>query len=179
MTRKTAYIGLGSNLGDRIQAINSAIEKLMVLEKTRLINVASLYETSPVGLVGRPFLNAVARIETGLGHLELLDAILSMEKTMGRIRDHDGLEPRIIDLDLLLYGNTVLKEERLILPHPRMLNRRFVMEPLAELAPGLKIPPTGITASEAAARLKENHPEQEVRCIGKLGEVEESLRFDV
>ena len=179
MTQKTAYIGLGSNCGDRVAAISTALENMMVLKETRLTNLSSLYETSPIGLTGGPFLNAVARIETGLDPRKILEAILGVEAAMGRVRNYDGWEPRSIDLDLLLCGNTTLEEKDLILPHPRMLTRRFVMEPLAELAPGLVIPPTGITASEAAAQLKKEHPDQIVECIGKLEEVKESLRFDV
>lgn len=171
MTQKAAYIGLGSNCGDRVQAISTALENMMVLEQTRLTNVSSIYETSPIGLTGGPFLNAVARIETGLGPRKILEAILGVEAAMGRVRSHDRWETRIIDLDLLLYGNTALQEEGLILPHPRMLGRRFVMEPLAELNPGLKVPPTGIIASEAAAQLKKNNPEQEINCLGTLQEV--------
>ena len=179
MTQKASYIGLGSNCGDRIQAISTAIENLAALKETRLTNVSSLYETSPIGVGGMPFLNAVVKIETGLHPRELLEALLGMEKAMGRIRNHDGWEPRVIDLDLLLCGNKILNEKGLAVPHPRMLDRRFVMEPLAEMAPDVEIPPTGITASEAAALLKENHPEQEVRCLGKLEQVKESLMFDV
>jgi 2-amino-4-hydroxy-6-hydroxymethyldihydropteridine diphosphokinase len=171
VTREAADIGLGSNCGDRIMAIRTALENMMVLKETRLTEVSSVYETSPVGLAGRPFLNAAAKIETGLDPREILMAILGVEAAMGRIRHHGGWEPRIIDLDLLLYGNTTLEEDDLTLPHPRMLSRRFVMEPLAELAPGLKIPPTGITASGAADQLRKNHPEQAIKRLGTLQEV--------
>jgi 2-amino-4-hydroxy-6-hydroxymethyldihydropteridine diphosphokinase len=168
---KTAYISLGSNLGDRILALEAAVEKLKALPDTRYIVLSGLYETSPVGMEGGPFLNAVAVIETGLEPGILLRALLSTEKTIGRARKPGKAVSRLIDLDLLLYGNTTVEEENLILPHPRMLHRRFVMEPLAELAPDLRVPPTGITVSATAANLAKNHPEQEVRRLGTLEEV--------
>jgi 2-amino-4-hydroxy-6-hydroxymethyldihydropteridine diphosphokinase len=179
VTQKAAYIGLGSNSGNRIEAISTALEMLMALDGTTLTGVSSLYETSPVDVKGGPFLNAAARIETGQGPRKLLEALLAMETAMGRVRRHGETDARNIDLDLLLYGDTVFDEKGLILPHPHMLSRRFVMEPLAELAPGLVIPPAAITASEAAAQLQASHPEQKVRCLGKLEEVEESLIFEV
>lgn len=173
MTHEAAYIGLGSNLHDRVEAITTALEKLQALERCKVTDVSSLYETSPVEVLGGTFLNAVARIETGLGPRVLLKTLLDIETAMGRNRDRNGGEPRIIDLDLLLYKNTIIKEHDLVLPHPRMLNRRFVMEPLAELAPDLKIPPSWTTASEAAAELAKSHPEQEIKRLGTLREVEE------
>ncbi len=167
----TAYIGLGSNLGDRVLALEVAIEKFKTLEHTRYIALSSLYETSPVGVEGGPFLNAVAVIETELEPGVLLKALLSMETSMGRIRKPGQGVSRFIDLDLLLYGNTAVEGKNLILPHPRMLRRRFVMEPLAELVPDLKVPPNGITTSKAAADLIVNHPEQKLKRLGTLEEM--------
>jgi len=171
---RTAYISLGSNLGDRVMAFEAAVKKLKTLEDTRYIALSDLYETSPVGVEGGSFLNAVAVIETGLEPGMLLRVLLSTETTMGRTRKPGKAVSRLIDLDLLLYGNTTVEEKNLVLPHPRMLHRRFVMEPLAELAPDLKVPPTGITASDAAADLTKNHPEQEVRRLGTLEELKEN-----
>jgi 2-amino-4-hydroxy-6-hydroxymethyldihydropteridine diphosphokinase len=176
---RTAYISLGSNLGDRVLVLEAAVKKLKALEDIRYFALSGLYETSPVGVEGGPFLNAVAVIETGLEPDMLLRALLSTETTMGRTRKPGKAVSRLIDLDLLLHGNTTVEEKNLILPHPRMLHRRFVMEPLAELAPDLRVPPTGITASEAAADLAKNHPEQEVIRLGTLEEIKESLRFEV
>ncbi len=168
---KTAYIGLGSNLGDRVLAFDTAVKKLKTVEDTRYIALSGLYETSPVGVEGGPFLNAVAVMETGLGPEGLLKALLSMETAMGRVRKQGKDGSRNIDLDLLLLGNTAVEEKDLTLPHPRMLRRRFVMEPLAELAPDLKIPPTEITAFEAASDLAAHHPEQIIRRLGTLEEM--------
>lgn len=171
MEREAAYIGLGSNLNDRVEAITTALGKLKKLGNCDLTAVSSFYETSPVEVMGGSFINAVARIETGLEPRELLRMLLDMETAMGRTRRHGETDARNIDLDLLLFGDTVIDEKGLILPHPRMLERRFVMEPLAELAPGLEIHPAGITASEAAVHLEENHPEQKIRKLGTLEEV--------
>ena len=169
--RSIAYIGLGSNLGNRVLALESAIEKIKALPDTRCLALSGLYETSPVELEGGFFLNAVAAIETGMRADLLLDFLLGLEAAMGRTRKKGESSSRNIDLDLLLYGDTVTERERLTVPHPRMLNRRFVMEPLVELAPDLKIPPTGITAREAAAKLANLHPEQEIKRLGTLEEV--------
>jgi len=168
---RTAYISLGSNLGDRILALEAAVEKLKALADTRYIALSSLYETSPIEVEGGPFLNAVAVIKTGLEPGKLLRELLDIETTMGRTREPGKLGSRIIDLDLLLHGNTAVEEKDLILPHPRMLLRRFVMEPLAELTSDLKIPPAWITASTAAAELAVHHPEQVVEQLGTLEEM--------
>ncbi|MCJ7501024.1 2-amino-4-hydroxy-6-hydroxymethyldihydropteridine diphosphokinase [bacterium] len=168
---KTAYIGLGSNLGDRVLALDRAVNKLKTVEDTRYIALSGLYETSPVGVEGGQFLNAVAAMETGLGPEELLRTLLGIETAMGRVRGQEMDGWRNIDLDLLLLGNTTVEEKNIIVPHPRMLHRRFVMEPLAELAPDLKISLSGITASEAASDLAIQHPEQIIRRLGTLEEL--------
>jgi 2-amino-4-hydroxy-6-hydroxymethyldihydropteridine diphosphokinase len=173
--RSIAYIGLGSNLGDRVLALETAFEKIKALPDTRGLTLSGLYETSPVELEGGFFLNAVAAIETGMGPDLLLEFLLGLEAAMGRTRKQGESSSRDIDLDLLLYGDTVTERENVTVPHPRMLSRRFVMEPLAELAPDLKIPPTGITAWEAAAKLAVLHPEQEIKRLGTLEEVKEGL----
>lgn len=171
MAAKTAYIALGSNIGDRIRSLETAVSKLRALEPSRFKGLSHVYETSPVNAEGGPFLNAVAVIETNLESERLLETLLAMESDMGRVRGPDQTASRSIDLDLLMLDNTVIESEKLTLPHPRMLDRRFVMEPLAELAPGLKIPPAGVIASEVAAALERRHPEQEVRRLGKLEEM--------
>ncbi|UCF87893.1 MAG: 2-amino-4-hydroxy-6-hydroxymethyldihydropteridine diphosphokinase [bacterium] len=166
----TAYIGLGTNLGDRVKALETAMERLGALEGCRVKDVSSLYETSPVGLEGGPFLNLVAVMETNLEPGELLERLLAVESAMGRIRLPGTIRSRVIDLDLLVHGDHIVEEKGLVLPHPRMLARRFVMEPLAELAPEMRITPGGKTACEVAKELREKHPEQEVVKLGKLEE---------
>lgn len=179
MKAEIAYIGLGSNLGDRVSAIDAAAQKLITLPGTSSIALSGLYETSAVGMEGKHFINAVAEVRTGMGPLILLRTLLNVETDMGRTREPGITGSRFIDLDLLLYGETEVSTRNLTVPHPRMFSRRFVLEPLAELAPDLFIPPLGITASEAALAAAKRFPDQEVRRLGTLEEVRESLRFEV
>jgi 2-amino-4-hydroxy-6-hydroxymethyldihydropteridine diphosphokinase len=134
----TAYVGLGSNLGDRESLIRDAAR---LLGARRLSTVR---ETEPWGLVDQPsFLNAVAELETPRTARELLDELLDIEQRLGRERVGPRWGPRKIDLDLLLYGDALLDEPGLVVPHPRLHERRFVLEPLAELAPDLVVPGRG------------------------------------
>jgi 2-amino-4-hydroxy-6-hydroxymethyldihydropteridine diphosphokinase len=136
MTR--AYVGLGANLGDREATIRAALAEL-----PGLVAVSELRETDPVGVVDQPaFLNGAAALDTDLSPRELLDALLSIERELGRER-RERWGPRTIDLDLLLYGEERIDEPGLTVPHPRLHERRFALEPLAELAPGLELPGRG------------------------------------
>jgi 2-amino-4-hydroxy-6-hydroxymethyldihydropteridine diphosphokinase len=146
MTR--AYVGLGANLGDREATIRRAVELL-----PDVVAVSTLIETDPVGYLDQPrFLNGVAALETELEPRELLNLLLEIERELGRTRDGPRFGPRTIDLDLLVYGQTQLDEPGLTLPHPRLHERRFVLEPLAELDPGLAVPGRG-TLDELIAAL--------------------------
>ena len=130
----SAWVGLGGNLGDPAAALQDALDALDRIFGVELIAVSSVYQSAPVGLSAQPdFLNAVARIDTSLEPGELLEQLLRIETEQGRVRVGQRFGPRLIDLDLLLYNETVLQSEGLTLPHPRMLERRFVLEPLAEL----------------------------------------------
>jgi 2-amino-4-hydroxy-6-hydroxymethyldihydropteridine diphosphokinase len=136
MTR--AYIGLGANLGDREATIRAAIAEL-----PGVVGVSTLRETDPVGVTDQPrFLNGVAVIETELRPHELLGLLLAVERRLGRER-RERWGPRTIDLDLLLYGDEVIDEDGLTVPHPHLQERRFVLEPLAEIAPALVVPGLG------------------------------------
>ena len=136
MTR--AYVGLGANLGDREATIRSALAAL-----PGVAAVSTLRETEPLGVTDQPrFLNGVAAVETELSPRELLDSLLAVERRLGRER-RERWGPRTIDLDLLLYGGEELEEPGLTVPHPLLHERRFVLEPLAELAPGLVVPGRG------------------------------------
>lgn len=136
MTR--AYIGLGSNLGDREATIRAAVAAL-----PGLVAVSSLQETDPVGKTDQPrFLNGVAAVETDLSAPELLQLLLSVERELGRER-RERWGPRTIDLDLLLFGDETLDEPGLTVPHPALHERRFALEPLAELDPELLVPGRG------------------------------------
>ena len=130
-----AYLGFGSNLGDRRANIDEAIRRLGATEGIRVMKVSSMYDTEPVGGPPQPnYLNAACEVETELSPHELLRAALAIEDAMGRRREvHWG--PRNIDIDLLLCGDTVIEDADLTLPHPLMADREFVLRPLAEIAP--------------------------------------------
>ena len=133
-----AYVGLGANLGDREETIRAAVAQL-----PGVVAVSPLRETDPVGVTDQPrFLNGVAAVETELAPRELLDVLLAVERRLGRER-RERWGPRTIDLDLLLYGDEVIDEDGLTVPHPRLHERRFVLEPLADLAPKLVVPGQG------------------------------------
>jgi 2-amino-4-hydroxy-6-hydroxymethyldihydropteridine diphosphokinase len=140
-----AYVGLGANLGDREATIRAALEAL-----PGLVAVSSLRETDPVGVTDQPrFLNGVAAVETELSARELLDALLEIERELGRER-RERWGPRTIDLDLLLFGEEQIDERGLSVPHPRLHERRFALEPLSELAPDALIPGRGRVADVLA-----------------------------
>ena len=133
-----AYVGLGSNLGDREATIRAAVAAL-----PGVVAISQLRETEPVGVTEQPaFLNGAARLETGLSPRELLDTLLEIERGLGRER-RERWGPRTIDLDLLLYGGETVDEPGLTVPHPSLHERRFVLEPLAELDPELVVPGRG------------------------------------
>lgn len=138
---KIVYLALGSNLGDRRMHLQHALEKLQARD-LRLLRASSLYETEPMGLREQPwFLNQVAEFETELFPLQLLRRVHRVENALGRRRVVlNG--PRTVDIDILLYGNSVVNAPDLTIPHPRYRERRFVLEPLAELNPALKDPET-------------------------------------
>ena len=143
-----AYVGLGSNLGDRETNIRDAAG---LVGATRL---SAIVETEPWGYRDQPlFLNAVAELDTDLGPRPLLGRLLEVEQQLGRVRTGPRYGPRTIDLDLLLFGDVRLAEPGLEIPHPRLHERLFVLEPLAELVPDLKIPGKG-TVAEALAGLQ-------------------------
>ncbi len=136
MTR--AYIGVGANLGDREATIRAALGAL-----PGVVGVSQLRETDPVGVVDQPpFLNGAVALETELSPRELLDALLAVERELGRER-RERWGPRTIDLDLLLYGDETIDEPGLTVPHPRLHERRFALEPLLDLDPDLAIPGRG------------------------------------
>jgi 2-amino-4-hydroxy-6-hydroxymethyldihydropteridine diphosphokinase len=139
----TAFVGIGSNLGDREAHLSRAIELLSAEDAIEVSGVSQIRETEPVGPVEQgPFLNAAVQVETELAPRELLDRLLDIERRMGRVR-RERFGPRTIDLDLLLYGDEVVEEPGLTVPHPRLKERRFALEPLSDLDPGLTIPGAG------------------------------------
>jgi 2-amino-4-hydroxy-6-hydroxymethyldihydropteridine diphosphokinase len=139
-----AYVGLGSNLGDREGYLRRAVELLDAEREIDVLAVSSVRETEPVDFVDQPrFLNAAAKVETGLSAQGLLQRLLSVEQALGRRRDGPRFGPRTIDLDLLLYGDDIVDEPGLTVPHPRLAERRFALEPLQELDPDLAVPGRG------------------------------------
>jgi 2-amino-4-hydroxy-6-hydroxymethyldihydropteridine diphosphokinase len=140
----TVYIGIGANLGDRERTIRDALALLAADSDLEIEAVSTIRETDPVGFVDQPrFLNAAARLQTELPPHALLERLLAVEQRLGRVRGGERYGPRTIDLDLLLYGDEVVDEPALRVPHPGLAERRFVLEPLAELDPGLAVPGLG------------------------------------
>ena len=141
---KTAFVGIGANLGDREGTLRRALRLLDDRDGVTVAAVSSLRETPPVGYLDQPsFLNGAARLETELSPRELLRALLDVERELGRDRSGPPFRPRTVDLDLLHYDGVELDEPGLVVPHPRLHERRFVLEPLVELAPGLDVPGRG------------------------------------
>jgi 2-amino-4-hydroxy-6-hydroxymethyldihydropteridine diphosphokinase len=148
-----SHIAIGSNLDRPADRCGEAVRHLAALEHSRLIRVSSLYRTEPVGMAGQDwFVNAVAEIRTALTPRDLLSALLRIESRMGRVRT-ERWGPRVIDLDLLLYGQSVIEEPGLTVPHPEMHRRRFVLVPLNEIAPYAVHPVFGISVRGLLDRL--------------------------
>lgn len=155
MAETTAYLSLGSNLGDRERNLRTAIIALAEA-KVRVTCVSSLYETEPVDLREQPwFLNCVVQGETQLAALDLLRTLRGIESQMGS-KKLVPKGPRLIDLDILLYGDETIGTPELQVPHPRMLQRRFVLVPLAEIAPNLKHPAWKETVTELGAKVRDS-----------------------
>jgi 2-amino-4-hydroxy-6-hydroxymethyldihydropteridine diphosphokinase len=139
-----AYVGVGANLGDREGSIRRAVEMLAAAPGVSVAAVSSLRETEPVGYADQPrFLNGALALDTTLAPRDLLAALLDVERKLGRTREGPRLGPRTIDLDLLLYGERVVEEPGLTVPHPRLHERRFALEPLQELDPQAVVPGRG------------------------------------
>jgi 2-amino-4-hydroxy-6-hydroxymethyldihydropteridine diphosphokinase len=148
MTEVSVFVGLGSNLDDPRQQVRSALDALAELEASRVSGVSSLYRSAPMTGPGVPsdqpaYINAVARLESGLSAAALLEALQAIELRHGRVRGGERWGPRTLDLDILLYGDQVIDTPRLRVPHPGLAERSFVLYPLAEIAPDLDIPGVG------------------------------------
>ena len=141
-----AYIALGSNLGDRERNIRSAVKKLGETDGVSVVKVSKLFDNPAVGGPENSpnFLNAAARLETTLGSHALLHRLLEIERELGRQR-REKWEPRLIDLDLILYGDQIISSQELVIPHPLMHERKFVLQPLAEIAPDIVHPTLQMT----------------------------------
>jgi 2-amino-4-hydroxy-6-hydroxymethyldihydropteridine diphosphokinase len=133
----TVFIGIGSNLGDRLANVNEAIDYLRALENTEVEAVSSIIETEAIGASGPQYLNGVVKIRTTLSPKDLLRQLQTIEKALGRVRAYKNA-PRTIDLDILLYGNLVMAGPDLVIPHPHMDERDFVIKPLLEIDPAVE-----------------------------------------
>lgn len=147
-----AYVALGANLGTREATLRRAVARLDARDDSVVVALSQLRETEPVGLLDQPrFLNGVVVLDTDLGPRDLLAVLLEIERELGRVRDGARNGPRPIDLDLLLYDGETLDEPELTVPHPRLHERRFVLEPLADIDPTLAVPGRGTVAELLAA----------------------------
>jgi 2-amino-4-hydroxy-6-hydroxymethyldihydropteridine diphosphokinase len=158
MISEIAFIGLGSNLGDRAHNLRQAVKRLAELPDTRVVAESRVIETAPVNAPAGspPFLNAVVRVQTGLTPDQLLKGLLAIERDMGRDRAGQPRNaPRILDLDVLLYGDRVIDQPNLQVPHPRMHEREFVLRPLVELDANAKDPRDGSHWADALQRLRQ------------------------
>ncbi len=164
MAAVRVFIGLGSNVGDRLRRLRAAVGDLRRLPETSVAGVSPVYETSPVGPRQGNFLNAAAEVRTSLEPLELLRSLKLLESRLGR-RRRKKWGPREIDLDILFYGARVVRKGVLRVPHPRLRERKFVLAPLAALAPRFKDPVTGRTLAALARRL--TAPDQRIRVYRK------------
>ena len=146
-----AYVGLGANIGPREVTLLRAVDLLAAAEGVDVVAVSQLRETEPVGVVDQPpFLNGAVRLETSLDPRALLELLLEVERSLGRVRE-ERWGPRTVDLDLLVYGAEIVHEPGLRVPHPLLHERRFALEPLAELDPALAIPGLGQVSDALAA----------------------------
>jgi 2-amino-4-hydroxy-6-hydroxymethyldihydropteridine diphosphokinase len=154
-----AFVALGANLGDAAATVAQAGDALAALPRTRLVARSSLYRSAPVDAAGPDFVNAVAELETDLQALALLAELQAIELRFGRMRGPRNA-PRTLDLDLLLHGESVLRTPELTLPHPRLHLRAFVLVPLAEIAPELRLPGRG-----RVANLLPTVADQAIECL--------------
>lgn len=161
------FVGFGSNVGGPVARVREAVGRLAHLPRIKVIRVSSLYRTEPVGLEEQDwFVNGVARLESGLSPRELMRGLLSVERAMGRTRMIPG-GPRVIDLDLLLFGDLVMGEADLWIPHPRLHERRFVLVPMCEVAPHVLHP---VLKKEMADILKDLEDNKSVQFLEPWGD---------
>ena len=154
--RVRTFVGMGSNVGDRNAHCAEAVARLRRLPDTELRRVSPLVETEPAeGVAGGPFLNGVAELVTALSPLELLAALRGIEEALGRATGHPPGAARTMDLDILLYGDRVVHDSGVDIPHPRLATRRFVLEPLVAIAPDVRHPVLNLSAADLLRGLED------------------------
>jgi len=152
-----AYIAIGSNQGDRELYLLRAVAEIGKIPDAKVIGLSPFYETTPVGMTDQPnFYNAVLRLSTRLSPHDLLKALQSIEDNVFKRKRTLKWGPRSMDLDILLYGSQIINSAELVVPHPQMLNRRFVLQPLSDLSPDLKHPENGMSIGQLLKSLKSN-----------------------
>jgi len=157
MIQKNIFLGLGSNVGDQLVNLESAIEKLNELPGTTVLACSSVYESAPVGyLAQNDFLNMVARVSTKFSPEQFFKNTLKIEHDLGRTRKIRW-GPRTVDIDILYWGNSVICSDSLKIPHPEAANRRFVLLPLYEIAPDFLMPPNGYRVSEVLENIADEN----------------------
>ena len=156
----SAYVAVGANLGDAIVSVTQALQDLSGLPQTHVESVSSLYRSAPYQAEGPAFINAVAHIRTRLNAPDLLVALQAMEQKAGRVRSHVNA-PRTLDLDILFYGDAKLQSSCLTLPHPRWMERAFVLVPLADIAPDWVHPILGSSTIE----MRDARPDEELASV--------------
>ena len=159
---ETAFLGLGGNVGNRLYYLNRAVALLHRAPRTEVSDISSVYETEAVGVAGRAYYNVAVRVLTTRSPAQLLQLCQEVEATLGRVR-HTRWGPRTIDVDVLLYGDRVLEDETLTVPHPRLVERAFALVPLMEVAPGWRLP-DGRSLARCVADLA---PIEGVAAIGR------------
>ncbi len=169
-SRSVAYVGIGTNLGDRVGRLGAALEGLRGVPGVESVEISPVYETDPVGgPPGQgPYLNAVVCLRTTLSPRTLLERLLALERAAGRVRRGERNAPRSLDLDLLLHGELRVDEPDLVVPHPRLAERAFVLAPLCDLAPGLVHPVLGVSIAELASRVHDPVAVRPFACEGSL-----------
>jgi 2-amino-4-hydroxy-6-hydroxymethyldihydropteridine diphosphokinase len=156
------YVGVGSNLGDRWGRLSLAATQLRATPRVGVVAASRVYDATPLGPPQPRYLNAVLELETDVHPVDLLDRLQEIEQAGGRVRGPERWGPRTLDLDVLLYGDAVVRVPRLVIPHPGLAVRRFVLAPLAELCPDRVVPGTGRTVAQLLALV----PPEDVRTCG-------------
>jgi len=170
-SRTVVYLGLGTNLGVREENLAEVATRISSIDGLVLNRISRIYETSPVDAEGQDYYNAVAMAQTTLSPAELLSTVKRIERDMGRIDSSKRGEPRVIDIDILLYGEEIIESPELTLPHPAIKKRLFVLVPMTDLTPDLVIPGETRTVDELAKEVSSTRGDQKIKNLGTFNEI--------